>query len=122
MPVAEVVVEPVVAVQAEVVEEATEEPAAIPAAAAQAAVAEPVVAAFDVESTYQMSCFACHGTGAAAAPKLDDQDAWAERLAKGMDAVMANVLNGVNAMPARGLCMTCSDDDLRRLVDYMISQ
>ncbi len=85
-------------------------------------VEEPVVAAFNVESTYQMSCFACHDTGAAGAPKLDDQDAWSERLAKGMDAVMANVVNGVNAMPPKGLCMTCSDDDLRTLVDYMINQ
>ena len=80
------------------------------------------VAAFDVETTYQMSCFACHGTGAAGAPLLGDADAWTERMAKGMDAVMVNVVNGVNAMPPKGLCMTCSDDNLRTLVSYMISQ
>jgi len=84
------------------------------------AVAE--VAAFDVESTYQMSCFACHGTGAAGAPILGDADAWTERMAKGMDAVMVNVMNGINAMPAKGLCMTCSEDDLLALVNYMSSQ
>lgn len=84
------------------------------------AVAE--VAAFDVESTYQMSCFACHGTGAAGAPILGDADAWSERMAKGMDAVMLNVVNGMNAMPPKGLCMTCSDDNLVALVDYMSSQ
>jgi len=83
------------------------------------AVAE--VVAFDVESTYQMSCFACHGTGAAGAPLLGDVDAWAERMAKGMEAVMVNVVNGVNAMPPKGLCMTCSDDNLQELVNYMIS-
>jgi len=80
------------------------------------------VVAFDVESTYQMSCFACHGTGAAGAPLLGDAGAWSERMAKGMDAVMLNVVNGVNAMPPKGLCMTCSDDNLRTLVNYMISQ
>jgi len=80
------------------------------------------VAAFDVESTYQMSCFACHGTGAAGAPLLGDADAWTERMAKGMDAVMVNVVNGVNAMPPKGLCMTCSDANLQTLVNYMISQ
>jgi cytochrome c5 len=80
------------------------------------------VAAFDVESTYQMSCFACHGTGAAGAPLLGDADAWSERMAKGMDAVMVNVVNGVNAMPPKGLCMTCSDGNLLALVDYMSSQ
>lgn len=89
-----------------------------------AAVSEavPEAAAFDVESTYQMSCFACHGTGAAGAPLLGDADAWSERMAKGMDAVMVNVVNGVNAMPAKGLCMTCSNDNLIALVNYMSSQ
>ena len=99
---------PVAAVVEEVVETVTE------------AVAE--VAGFDVESTYQMSCFACHGTGAAGAPVMGDADAWTERMAKGMDAVMANVISGVNAMPPKGLCMTCSDDDLQALVDYMAGQ
>ncbi len=105
-------------------------PAATPRAVATAAVEVAVeiveavaeVAAFDVESTYQMSCFACHGTGAAGAPIMGDADAWSERMAKGMDAVMVNVMNGINAMPAKGLCMTCSDDDLLALVNYMSSQ
>ena len=105
-------------------------PAAAPQAVATAAVEVAVeiveavaeVAAFDVESTYQMSCFACHGTGAAGAPILGDADAWTERMAKGMDAVMVNVMNGINAMPAKGLCMTCSEDDLLALVNYMSSQ
>ena len=102
--------------------------AAVPITAVIEEVAEEVieavaeVAAFDVESTYQMSCFACHGTGAAGAPLLDDADAWTERMAKGMDAVMVNVVNGVNAMPPKGLCMTCSDDNLRTLVNYMTGQ
>ena len=99
--------------------------AAVPIAAVIEEVVEEVidaVAAFDVESIYQMSCFACHGTGAAGAPLLGDADAWTERMAKGMDAVMLNVVNGVNAMPPKGLCMTCSDDNLGTLVNYMISQ
>ena len=99
--------------------------AAAPIAAVIEEVVEEVieaVASFDVESTYQMSCFACHGTGAAGAPLLGDSDAWTERMEKGMDAVMVNVINGVNAMPPKGLCMTCSDDNLRTLVNYMISE
>lgn len=96
-------------------------PAAAPAVAAAPAAA-PAASDFDVAGTYQMSCFACHGTGAAGAPKVGDSAAWAEKLEKGMDAVMANVTNGINAMPPKGLCMTCSDDNLRALVDYMVSQ
>lgn len=111
---------------------AAAEPAA-PAATATAAPTEPaataaaeVVAAaasdFDVEAAYNMSCMACHASGAAGAPMLGDEAAWNERLEKGMDAVMANVMSGVNAMPARGLCANCSDEDLHAIVEYMIEQ
>jgi cytochrome c5 len=81
-----------------------------------------VASEFDAEAAYQMSCNACHGTGAAGAPMLGDSGAWEPRLEKGMEALMANVVNGVGAMPARGICMTCSDDDLQAIVDYMLAQ
>ena len=83
---------------------------------------ESTPAAFDAAATYQSNCFACHGTGAAGAPLLGEVEAWEEILNKGIDVVMANVINGLNAMPARGLCASCSDDDLKSVVDYMISQ
>ena len=95
----------------------TQTPAQTPAVVAAV---EP--AAFDAAQAYQMSCFACHGTGAAGAPKLGDKEAWAARLEKGMDSVMVNVTNGINAMPPKGMCMTCTDENLRALVDYMVSQ
>jgi cytochrome c5 len=78
---------------------------------------------FDVEATYMMSCFACHSTGAAGAPKVGpgNADAWASRIEKGMDAVVANAINGLNSMPPKGLCFTCSDEDLAALVSYMVS-
>jgi len=78
---------------------------------------------FDVEATYMMSCFACHSTGAAGAPKVGpgNAEAWAPRMEKGMEAVMANVINGLNTMPPKGLCFTCSDEDLAALVEYMVS-
>jgi len=78
---------------------------------------------FDVEATYMMSCYACHSTGAAGAPKVGDgnADAWGPRMEKGMDAVVANAINGLNSMPAKGLCFTCTDEDLAALVVYMVS-
>lgn len=104
-------------------------PAAAPAASAPAAAAPAAAAVaaapasdFDAAAAYNMSCMACHATGAAGAPKVGDEAAWNERLEKGMDAVMANVMSGVNAMPARGLCVNCSDEDLHAIVDYMVSQ
>lgn len=77
---------------------------------------------FNAETSYMASCFACHSTGAAGAPKVGagNADVWTARLEKGMDAVVANAINGLNTMPAKGLCFTCTDDDLRALVEYMI--
>ena len=100
---------------------AVEEPTLVLTETALVAV-EPESAAFDAATTYQMNCFACHGTGAAGAPLLGEAEVWEEKLAKGIEEIMANVINGINAMPARGLCASCSDDDLKALVDYIISQ
>ena len=101
---------------------AVEPPAAVSVEPEPAPAQGPAVAAFDAEASYQMSCFACHGTGAAGAPLPGEQEVWDVIMEKGMAAVMTNVIDGINAMPARGLCATCSDDDLQALVDYMISQ
>lgn len=78
---------------------------------------------FDAEAKYMASCFACHSTGAAGAPKVaagsyDDQ--WAARMEQGMDQVVQNAINGKGAMPAKGLCFDCNDDDIRALVEYMV--
>ncbi|NKB34738.1 MAG: cytochrome c5 family protein [Pseudomonadales bacterium] len=77
---------------------------------------------FNAEQKYMASCFACHSTGAAGAPKVGDGMAaeWEPRLEKGMDAIVANSINGINTMPAKGLCFDCTDDDLRAIVEYMI--
>ena len=77
---------------------------------------------FNPEQKYMASCFACHSTGAAGAPKVGDGMAveWGPRLEKGLDAMVANTVNGLNTMPAKGLCFDCTDDDLRAIVEYMI--
>ncbi|MEH6557494.1 MAG: c-type cytochrome [Oceanicoccus sp.] len=72
------------------------------------------------DDIYNTNCMACHATGAAGAPKLGDVAAWAGRMEKGIDQVYANAINGYNAMPAKGLCMSCSDDDVKSVVDYIL--
>lgn len=76
---------------------------------------------FDPQQAYMASCFACHNSGAGGAPNPNNADDWTARLEKGMDAVMNNVINGVNAMPAKGLCFNCTNEDLRAIVDYMVA-
>jgi cytochrome c5 len=108
---------------AEVAPVAAEPVAAAPMAAAAAApMAEVAASRFDAEATYMASCNACHAAGVANAPKLGDKAAWDARMEKGMDAIMVNVMNGINAMPAKGLCMTCSADDLQEIVNYMVAK
>ncbi|TMP36510.1 c-type cytochrome [Pseudoalteromonas rubra] len=70
------------------------------------------------EQVYQASCFACHGTGALGAPKTADD--WAPRIAKGNDVLLDHAINGFNAMPPRGTCMDCSDDEIAAAIDFMI--
>ena len=73
------------------------------------------------DQVYSSSCLACHATGVAGAPKLGDAAAWAPRIAKGMDSLISNAINGINAMPPKGLCMTCSSEELQAAVEYMVS-
>jgi cytochrome c5 len=72
-------------------------------------------------STYEKTCATCHAIGVAGAPKFAEPDDWAARIAKGMDALYASAVNGMPpGMPAKGMCFTCSDDDLKTVVDYMV--
>jgi len=76
------------------------------------------------EAVYNAACMACHATGAGGAPLLGDADAWADRIAKGMDALYESGLQGVpdTTMMAKGGCMNCSDEEIRAAVDYMVEQ
>ncbi len=77
---------------------------------------------FSAEASYMASCFACHSTGAAGAPKVGpgNAEAWTARVEKGMDVLVTNAISGFNVMPPKGLCFTCTDDDLRAIVQYMV--
>ncbi|MDA9679943.1 c-type cytochrome [Gammaproteobacteria bacterium] len=75
-----------------------------------------------VETNFNTSCATCHNSGVAGAPKYADALAWAPRIEKGMDVLYASTINGLPpAMPQKGMCFSCSDDDLRALVDYMVA-
>ena len=90
------------------------------AAVVSTTVATTVVA--NVESNFNKSCATCHNSGVAGAPKYADASAWAPRIEKGIDALYASTINGLPpAMPQKGMCFSCSDDDLRALVDYMVA-
>lgn len=75
----------------------------------------------DGATIFNSICGACHNTGAAGAPKIDDKAAWAPRLATGKDALIKSVTNGKNAMPAKGGA-TLSDEEIKNVVEYVMGK
>lgn len=84
--------------------------------------AETLADAHPGQSTYNEACISCHNPGISGAPRLGDADAWQPRAAKGRQALVASTVNGLNAMPAKGMCWQCSDEQLANAVDYMLEQ
>jgi cytochrome c5 len=81
----------------------------------------PVAAAARTgDQVYNGACAACHNSGAAGAPKFGDSAGWADRMDKGMDTFVKHVIEGYKAMPARGLCADCSDQEISDAVAYMV--
>lgn len=70
------------------------------------------------EQVYQGQCAACHGTGAAGAPKLDDAGAWGPRIGQGFEALVHSALAGKGAMGPQG-GGDFSDFEISRAVAYM---
>jgi len=72
------------------------------------------------------SCAACHAAGIAGAPQIGVADVWSARVAKGIDALYANAINGYTGeagyMPAKGGNVALSDDSVKAAVDYMVSK
>jgi cytochrome c5 len=101
-------------------------PGAAPAAPAAATGATASAAggggAGDGKAVFQSSCFACHGTGAAGAPKPGDKAAWAPRLKQGVPALYEAAIKGKGAMPPKGGNTALSDADVKAAVDFMVGQ
>ena len=88
---------------------------------AGAAAAAPA-GALSGEDVFNKACVACHAAGVLGAPRVNNEADWAPRLEKGFDAVLATAINGFNAMPPRGTCASCSDDDIKAAIEYMTEE
>ena len=80
--------------------------------------AEPT--GLSLEQLYNQACAACHMSGVLNAPKLGDKAGWELRIKKGVDQLYASAINGIGVMPPKGGRVDFSDDDIRKIVDYML--
>ena len=78
------------------------------------------------EEVYNGMCVACHSVPGIGAPVVGNADEWAPRIAKGIDTLYSNAINGFSGpegymMPARGGGQF-SDDEVKAAVDYMVAK
>ena len=72
------------------------------------------------QQVYESVCKACHGTGLSGAPKFGDK-AWVQLEKKeGLKELVKDAIKGERAMPPRGGCVDCTDEEVRAAVKYLI--
>ncbi|NKB77928.1 MAG: cytochrome c5 family protein [Gammaproteobacteria bacterium] len=78
----------------------------------------------DGVTVYNTACMACHASGVAGAPMVGDIENWTPRIAKGLETLIANAINGFQGegvMPARGGNPTLTDEEVGLAVEHMVS-
>lgn len=80
----------------------------------------PEVVALSPDQIYQNYCSVCHNAGVAGAPVFGQVADWSPRVSQGLDTLLQHVEQGYKAMPPKGGCMTCSEDDLKLTIEHML--
>ena len=68
------------------------------------------------------NCKVCHAQGINGAPIIGNRKMWGPRLDKGRPALVANAVNGVGLMPAKGGRSELSEQEIDLAVGYFLSQ
>lgn len=72
---------------------------------------------------YNRSCISCHSVDGAGAPLTGHSIEWNRRMKlRGEDGLMASTVNGLEGMPAMGMCADCSEDDFKILISFMMTE
>jgi cytochrome c5 len=73
------------------------------------------------EEVYTGTCTMCHGAGVGGAPKFGDKGEWKVRIGQGVNTLHDHAIVGIRAMPPKGTCAACSDDEVKAAVDYIVA-
>ncbi|MFZ6864385.1 c-type cytochrome [Undibacterium sp. Ji67W] len=92
---------------------------AIPTAGQISAAETALPAEPQIAKIYQRSCIGCHTAVSSTAPIVGFAPAWQPRLQQGMATLVQHAREGYKAMPAKGYCSDCSDQDLQKLIEFM---
>ena len=77
------------------------------------------------EKIYYLFCASCHGPHPQIelhAPQLGDREIWQAYAALGTETLFKATETGIGAMPARGGCFECSDEQLKSAILYMLEE
>ena len=78
------------------------------------------IAVVDGAEVYGGLCKTCHDAGVAGAPLPGSEDMAARLAERGLDGVVANAINGYNAMPPRGGNPMLTDAQVKAAVEFML--
>lgn len=73
------------------------------------------------QDLYETYCDACHAMGSGGAPKYGDATSWNPFIKQGMQTLYHNAIHGFKGMPAKGTCTSCSDQQIKDAVNYMVA-
>jgi len=75
----------------------------------------------EVVKHFCATCHAAHPLISLGAPRMGYKGDWVSRLKQGKAVLFQHTAEGFHAMPARGGCFECSDEQLERAIDALIS-
>lgn len=75
-----------------------------------------------IYQAYCASCHAPHPSIPLSAPLLGDKAAWAPYQKIGLENLLKMAAHGNGGMPARGGCFECSDEYLKKAIQYILDQ
>jgi cytochrome c5 len=72
-------------------------------------------------------CISCHSAPIPGVPQIGDKEAWAPRIAQGMETLYEHSIEGFHGgggmmMPPRGGDPSLSDEEVKAAVDYIVEQ